>query len=620
MKLYFDKRSEDPTYYARESFWDGKKRITRNVRNFGKHSELLKITDDPEAYVREEIREMNEVTPQGKDPNKITIYLDDHLDVDRKVGNEPVCINIGYFILQFILKELQLKKFFKKKTAGRKLTFDCYTIARFLTYIRVLNLNSTRTFPMQLATYYERPKFTEQDAFHFMELLEENYYDYLEWLYRRRESVVPSDTTVLYYGCLDFSLKCKEPGDDYIDEVTGETLAELRQHGMCWYEQDQLESSKHLIDMGIILDGQGMPVTMCLHSSNRSDQTATIPPETEVSKMLGGAKLINCADGGDDSLFSRLGSRSFVVNQTVKKLSPSLQDIVFDDQGYRMLSSDAEIRLDKLKKSEVLLEDKLCPDRDLAYKVIMVDNAVDLGLPKAPPQEDDSVRGGKATDQLKQRVIITFSRKLMESQRTARHEQIKRGQKLLNSSDPKEVKKGVNKLRGLLKKITELDGKKKSDCRYVLDAEKVANAEKYDGFNAVVTNLDGSASDVLEVLRNKSQMQIHFRNAQKLFTEMITNHHDPSHLKANFLICYTAFLVIRLLEDRLSGDDKKLKTDYLITTMKRMCVSEMYGVVYQAIYGGSWSLEAMNNLSKLNLDMVYYFPEDLDKKIRGLLE
>ena len=54
MKLFYDKRSKDPTYYAQQGIRNGKKTTTRNVRNFGKHSELLKITDDPLAYVKED--------------------------------------------------------------------------------------------------------------------------------------------------------------------------------------------------------------------------------------------------------------------------------------------------------------------------------------------------------------------------------------------------------------------------------------------------------------------------------------------------------------------------------------------------------------------------------------
>ena len=66
MKLWFDKRLKDPTYYGQQGIRNGKKVTSKNIKNFGKHSELLKITDDPEAYVREEIRKWNEEYRVGK--------------------------------------------------------------------------------------------------------------------------------------------------------------------------------------------------------------------------------------------------------------------------------------------------------------------------------------------------------------------------------------------------------------------------------------------------------------------------------------------------------------------------------------------------------------------------
>ena len=60
MKLFYNKKSADPTYYAQQGIRNGSKTTTRNVKNFGKHSELLRITDDPLSYVKREIQKMNE--------------------------------------------------------------------------------------------------------------------------------------------------------------------------------------------------------------------------------------------------------------------------------------------------------------------------------------------------------------------------------------------------------------------------------------------------------------------------------------------------------------------------------------------------------------------------------
>ena len=52
MKLNYDKKSSDPTYFIQQGFRNGKKTTTKNIVRIGKHSELLKITDDPLAYAR----------------------------------------------------------------------------------------------------------------------------------------------------------------------------------------------------------------------------------------------------------------------------------------------------------------------------------------------------------------------------------------------------------------------------------------------------------------------------------------------------------------------------------------------------------------------------------------
>ena len=80
MKLFYNKNAKDPTYYAQQGLRNGKKTTTRNVKNFGKHSELLKITDDPLAYVKKEIQKMNEEYRVGRveyDFKAVRFHLED---------------------------------------------------------------------------------------------------------------------------------------------------------------------------------------------------------------------------------------------------------------------------------------------------------------------------------------------------------------------------------------------------------------------------------------------------------------------------------------------------------------------------------------------------------------
>ena len=114
MKLYYDKRLKDPTYYAQQGVRNGKKTTTRNVRNFGKHSELLKITDDPIAYVREEIRKMNEEARTGKVTYQLTADFNEKVKSTSDKISSVNWLNIGYFFLQEVMSGLKLKEFFSQ--------------------------------------------------------------------------------------------------------------------------------------------------------------------------------------------------------------------------------------------------------------------------------------------------------------------------------------------------------------------------------------------------------------------------------------------------------------------------------------------------------------------------
>lgn len=106
MKLYYDKRLKDPTYYAQQGIRNGKKTTTRNVKNFGKHSELLKITDDPEAYVREEIKKMNEEYRIGRVTFNLTADFNEKVKHTQDAASASNWVNIGYFFCSTLWKVL----------------------------------------------------------------------------------------------------------------------------------------------------------------------------------------------------------------------------------------------------------------------------------------------------------------------------------------------------------------------------------------------------------------------------------------------------------------------------------------------------------------------------------
>ena len=619
MKLFYNKNSKDPIYYAQQGIRNGTKTTTRNVRKFGKHSELLKITDDPLAYVKEELRKMNEEYRVGKVDFAISADFNERVKHSSDTASSSNWLNIGYFFLQAFLGKLRLQDFFREKTDGRRITFDCYTIHRFLTYARILDPLSKYAIWHKLDSYYEKPGFDYQHILRFMDLLEENYDDYLAWLYRQSNTIAKRDTSVLYYDCTNFYFECEQEDEDIVDEVTGEVMKGLRQYDRC-----KEHRPNPIVEMGLFMDSQGIPITMCLHPGSTSEQLTAVPLEKEVLNMLPDTKFICCADAGLGSYnirkFNSMGGRAFIVTQSVKKLSDTLKKAVFNDYGYRLLSDNPPTPIRDMKTFDRHEKDNLGLYNDHAYKVIAADKVMDLGL-----YEDVALKNGrtvqrKAKGTLKQRIIITFSRKMMEYQRTIRNRQIERAKKLLSMKDPEEIKKGPNDVKRFMKRISKTKSGEKAEVEYILDESKIAEEEKYDGYYAVATNLSDPAKDILDVSRKRYQIEDCFRIMKTSFDGRPVNHRLPERIKAHFLICFTALLVYRLMEVKLDEQKTHVTVNDLITTLKNMNVANIHDIEYMALYNGSKALDALTQLTLLPLDRIHYRPKELNGIIKKILK
>ena len=618
MKLFYDKKAKDPTYYAQQGIRNGKKTTTRNVRNFGKHSELLNITEDPLSYVKQEIEKMNEEYRVGKVSYEFKADFNERVEHTNDDASSSKELNVGYFYLQEIIGQLKLKNFFSAQTADRKFTFDCYTILRFLIYARILEPASKRSTCDDLDTYYEKPEIDYHQILRFMDVLHDYSEEYLHWLYKKSDSVYKRDSSVLYYDCTNFYFECEKEDDVVVDEVTGESMSGLRKYGV---------SKEHrpnpIVEMGLFMDRNGLPITMCLHPGNTSEQLTAIPLEKEILKMREGAKFIYCADAGLGSYnirkFNSMGGRAFIITQSIKKLSDALKTAAFNDYDFKMLSNDRPVSVESLKTMDKNDKQNLSFYNDIAYKVIPADKVVDLGL-----YEEKVLKNGKmikvmATGLLKQKVIITFSRKMMEYQRTVRNRQIERAKAMLERKDPEEIRKGPNDVRRFMKRVAKTKSGEKAEIDYILDEKKIAEEEKYDGYYAVATNLDDPAKDILAVSRDRYKIEECFRIMKTNLSARPVFHWTPDRIQAHFLICFTALLVYRLMECKLTAQGTPVTTENLIKTLKNMNVVNVHDLEYMAIYKGSKALNALTRLSSLELDRVHYRPKDLNKKIKKIL-
>ena len=609
MKLYYDKRLKDPTYYIQQGFRNGKKTTTKNIKRLGKHSELLLITDDPLVYAKNEVKKMNEEYRSGRSEFVVTMDFNERIPSSDSPCSNSTSLNIGYLYLKEIYAKLNLSDFFKSVSSDRKITYDCNKICQFLTYARILDPASKYGTYDKLDTYYEKPQVEYQHMIRFLDILDRNSDKYLKHLFDNSENIVKRDTSVMYYDCTNYFFETEKPDEEIVDEVTGEIILGLRQFGI-----SKENKTSPIVEMGLIMDSRGIPISMCIHPGNTNEQLTAVPLEKEVIKMNGNKKFIYCADAGLGSYnirkFNDMGGRAYIVTQSVKKLGQEIKDIVFNDSNYRLLSNDDAITLKEMRTFNKKDANNLSLYNDFAYKVIPANTAMDTGLYEEKVYKNGRTKKVKAKGTLHQYIIVTFSRKMMEYQRTIRERQLERAKKLLRLKDPEKIKKGPNDIRRFLKNTSS------DTANYVLDMDKIHEEEKYDGFYAVATNLDDSAKDILAVAQNRYKIEDCFRIMKTNFDARPVFLRKPERIRAHFLICYTALLIYRLMECKLDDNLTHVTTSNLIKTLRNMNVVNMDDMYYKSIYSGSQALDALERCFELQLNRKYYRPSDLNKIVK----
>ena len=609
MKLYYDKRLKDPTYYIQQGFRNGKKTTTKNIKRLGKHSELLLITDNPLEYAKNEVKKMNEEYRSGRSEFIVTMDFNERIPSTDSLYSNSTSLNIGYLYLKDIYAKLNLSDFFKSVSSDRKITYDCNKICQFLTYARILDPASKYGTYDKLDTYYEKPQVEYQHMIRFLDILDRNSDKYLKHLFDNSENIVKRDTSVMYYDCTNYFFETEKPDEEIVDEVTGEIILGLRQFGI-----SKENKTSPIVEMGLIMDSRGIPISMCIHPGNTNEQLTAVPLEKEVIKMTGNKKFIYCADAGLGSYnirkFNDMSGRAYIVTQSVKKLGQEIKDIVFNDSNYRLLSNDDAITLKEMRTFNKKDANNLSLYNDFAYKVIPANTAMDTGLYEEKVYKNGRTKKVKAKGTLHQYIIVTFSRKMMEYQRTIRERQLERAKKLLRLKDPEKIKKGPNDIRRFLKNTSS------DTANYVLDMDKIHEEEKYDGFYAVATNLDDSAKDILAVAQNRYKIEDCFRIMKTNFDARPVFLRKPERIRAHFLICYTALLIYRLMECKLDDNLTHVTISNLIKTLRNMNVVNMDDMYYKSIYSGSQTLDALERCFELQLNRKYYRPSDLNKIVK----
>ena len=610
MKIWYDRKSKDPSYFVQQGIRNGKKVTTKNIFKIGKHSELLaQGHQDPLAYAKEVVEEYNKKMKSEKVDLEITIDFNKKLIPSDNVSSKSSLLNIGYFFLQDIYSKLNLKDFIKNITKDKKITYNLNDITRFLTFDRILNPRSKLAAVNNLDFFYEKPSFSHQNVLRGMDILADHYDSYLQHLFENSNTIVKRDTSICYYDCTNYYFEIETADEPYYDEVTGEYLYGLRQYG---------PSKEHrpnpIVEMGLFMDKDGIPLTMGLYPGNMNEQKTVHELESKMIRTLKNKRIIYCGDAGLGSasirVFNDLGGRAFIVTQSIKKLSEELQNDIFNDTDYKLLSNNSCVTLKHMKSFNKFDENNISLYQDKAYKEIIVDSNVDLGLFEEKTFKNGNTKTVKSKAILKQKIIITYSRKMAEYQKNIRNKQIERAKALL-ARGVDDIRKGPNDIARFIKCTNR--------ALYTLDQDRIDLEEKYDGFYAIATNLlEDDPKDIIEINSQRYKIEDCFRVLKTNFDARPVHHRLDKRIVAHFMICYTALLIYRLLEKQLKDKKYDFTINEILTTLKNMNVSNRDGLFYEAEFTSSKVCTALNDLFNFGLDKKYYQNSELTKLVKKI--
>lgn len=506
------------------------------IRKLGTLNDLLKehgpTRDDVMNWARQEAEQETLKYKQERESKAVQIIF--HADRQLEYGKQ-IFFRGGYLFLQSIYYGLQLNKICRKMKTKYKFKYDINAILSDLIYTRVLEPTSKCASFKTAAEFLEKPSYELHDVYRALDILGKECDSIQAEAYKNSRFLVERNDKVLYYDCTNYYFEIEQENGD-------------RKYG---------KSKEHrpnpIIQMGLFMDGDGIPLAFSLFPGNANEQTSLKPLEEKVLREFGCQKFIYCSDAGLASenirAYNHMGERAYIVTQPIKKLPSDDKAWALEKTGFKRVSDDKPVDITQIPED----------DQTLYYKEIPY-----------------------TTKKLHQRLIVTYSPKYAVYQKSIRDQQVDRAQKMMDSGKTKRTRKNPNDPARFIGTVAVTKEGEVADIHSYLDADKIESEAQYDGLYAVCTDLlDDDVIDILKVSEGRWQIEECFRIMKTDFSARPVYLQDENRIKAHFLICFLALLSYRLLEKKLHC---KYTCETLLNTLKAINFAEIQEQGFTPLY------------------------------------
>ena len=534
MRLSVSKSKNSTSLYVIQSIYDKGKRTTRVVEKLGTVAELQQKLNgqDPIEWAKSYIEELNK---REEEQSREVIVRYSPSKVIPK--DQQHSFNGGYLFLQQIYHELDLHKICAEISRKHKFTFDLNAILSRLLYGRILFPSSKLATYQHSSKFIEQPGFELQHVYRALEIISKDMDFIQSSLYSNSLKASKRNTGILYYDCTNYFFEIEQ------------------EDGLKQYGASKEHRPSPIIQMGLFMDGDGIPLAFNLSSGNTNEQITLKPLEKKILSDFNLSKFVVCTDAGlaseKNRKFNNEGERAFITTQSIKKLKKHLKEWSLDPKGWHLACHDKTYDITQLDE-EIYKEKCFFKERWI--------------------KEND----------LEQKLIVTYSIKYKNYHRQIRNSQIERAQKLLNVNPTKISKNSPNNYKRFIKKTScTSDGEIAENEIYSLNNGAIAAEEAYDGFYAVCTNLEGSVQEIIRINQRRWEIEECFRLMKSEFKARPVYLSRDDRIKAHFTTCFMSLIIYRLLEKKL---ENKFTCSEIINGLKDMNFYEIKGQGYIPTY------------------------------------
>ena len=519
-----------------EGYREGKKVKTRVVKNLGYLDLLEKDYPDPIAHFTEVARQMTLEKKEEEKPVTIEMNMTERMDV----GTDRVK-NLGYLAASRIYHELEIDQFFGNRQRHTKAEYNLNSVFRALVFSRLIAPDSKKGSYEDFGRFFDKCDFALEDVYRSLDIFKKYQSDLQVWLHEHVRAQYGRDTSLVYYDVTN-----------YYFEVDNED--EMKRRGV---------SKEHrpdpIVQMGLFMDTNGLPITYGLFSGNTLDKQTLIPMMGEIIDKYSLGRIIVVADRGmitgDNIAQAILDGNGYVFSYSIRGADKAFKEYVLDQSGYRGNKDDPE---------------------GFKIKSRQYDRTIHVTNP---------ITGKKKNVKVEEKHIVFWSAEYAAKTKYDREKVLEKARDLAAHPDKYTRATGY----GASKYVKNVAFDKSTGEIIInkgqalsINEELIKEEEKYDGYYAIVTSeYEKGDREILNIYRGLWEIEETFKITKSELETRPIYVRKTEHIQAHFMICFTALLIARLLEYRIK---RQYSVKAIIESLRRCNCSLVEANVYMELY------------------------------------